>query len=75
MIVEKKPMVDRYPCWGGLLPLQEELLCPRLSSVHPPSVLPASPSTAVRSTHCRFDPLGFSRHSVRALEGSVRDAT
>ena len=34
---------DSYPCWGGLLPLQEELLCPKLSRVHLPSVLPASP--------------------------------
>ena len=32
----------RYPCWGGLLPLQEELLCPELSGVQTPTCLPTS---------------------------------
>ena len=43
MHVCHRSLVVEYPCWGGLLPLQEELLCPKLSRVHLPSVLPASP--------------------------------
>ena len=31
-----------YPCWGSLLPLQEELLCPELSGVQTPTSLPTS---------------------------------
>jgi hypothetical protein len=29
-----------YPCSGSFLPLQEELLCPELSGVQLPTVLP-----------------------------------
>ena len=31
-----------YPCWGSLLPLQQELLCPELSGVQTPTCLPTS---------------------------------
>ena len=46
-----------YPCWGSLLPLQEELLCPELRGSTPPLYCPLVPSTAVRA-HTVGCPLG-----------------